>query len=66
MLPENISQSEWDPILTPSMQEYAWVRVVGKQLQIKLAPYEQFTLVMDAKAIPQLIKILSRLENKLE
>ena len=57
-------KSEWDPILTPSMQEYALVRQADSLLQIKLA--SGYVINLDARAIPQLRKILARLENKLE
>jgi hypothetical protein len=59
-------QSEWDPILTPKLSEYAWLRVNNNRLELKLATYKDIVVTLDSKAIPQLIKILSRLENKLE
>lgn len=63
MLHENTLQSDWDPILTPSMYEYALVRQVDSILQIKLGGY---VVNLDAKCIPQLRKILAKLDNKLE
>ena len=59
-------QSEWDPILTPKLSEYAWVRLNDNMLEIKLAACSDITTMLDSRAIPQLIKALSRLENKLE
>jgi len=59
-------QSEWNPILTPLLSEYAWVRLNDNMLEIKLATCPNITTKLDSRAIPQLIKALSRLENKLE
>lgn len=57
-------EAEWDPILTPGMTEYAWVRVRGHLLQIKVRNLPSIIFQMDAKAIPQLIKILQRLDKR--
>lgn len=63
MTPKQVS--EWDPILTPALTEYGWVRQNGNMLEIKLASFPTYTINVDAKAIPQLIKILQRLETTL-
>ena len=57
--------SEWDPILTPKLTEYAWLRVNDSKLEIKMANHPTYTIVMDAKAIPQMIKILERLDKEI-
>lgn len=57
--------SEWDPIITPALTEYGWVRQNGSMLEIKLASAPSYTINVDARAIPQLIKILQRLEATL-
>jgi hypothetical protein len=56
--------SEWDPILTPSMKVYADLRLNEQWLEIKLAESSNYTIKLDAKVIPQLIKILQRMEVK--
>lgn len=54
--------SDWDPILTPNMHEYALIRLAENMLQIKL--HSGYVVNLDAKAIPQLIKSLTRLEKQ--
>lgn len=54
-------QSEWDPILTPELDEYMLVRLNGKELELKLMDCNA-TVHIAAEAIPQLIKCLQRLE----
>jgi hypothetical protein len=53
--------SEWDPILTPNLTEYALVRLNNDILEIKFAKQPRFSVIIDKGAIPQLIKILERL-----
>ena len=55
--------SEWDSILTPNMHKYALVRLAENILQIKL--HSGYVVTLDARAIPQLIKILTRLEKQI-
>ena len=57
--------SEWDPILTPAMREYALVRLNDKLLEIKLDSCKDITIRLDAKVIPQLRKILERLDTEI-
>jgi hypothetical protein len=54
--------SEWDPILTPDRQVYADLRINGDLLELRLARTPNYTIVMDAKVIPHLIKILQRMD----
>lgn len=54
--------SEWDPILTPNGQVYADLRINEEKLEIRLARTPNYTIVMDAKVIPHLIKILQRMQ----
>ena len=58
-----INTSEWNPIVTPSGNEYALVRLAEGILQIKL--YKGYVVNIDAKAIPQLINILTHLEKEI-
>lgn len=58
-----INTSEWNPIITPSGSEYALVRLAEGMLQIKL--YKGYVVNIDAKAIPQLINILTSLEKEI-
>lgn len=51
----------WESILTPSLQEYAYVRKIDGILQIKLR--SGYTLNLDEKVIPQLIDILIDLKT---
>lgn len=55
--------TEWESIITPTLREYAWVRVHDNLLELKFAAHD-YTITMDAKAIPQLIRILQSLEPK--
>ena len=55
--------SEWDPVLTPNMHVYALIRLAENMLQIKL--HSGYVVNLDSKAIPQLIKILTRLEKQI-
>lgn len=57
-------EKEWEPIFTPSMAEYARVRVRGHMLQMKVKNIPSIIFQMDAKVIPQLIKILQRLDTQ--
>lgn len=59
----NILQSEWDPVLTPGLKEYLLIRLNGDVLEIKTARSPSATLHIDAKAIPQIISILTRLKQ---
>lgn len=58
----NTLVSEWDPIMTPALTPYAWVRVNDGVLELRLER-NGMTVKLDAKAIPQLIKILTRLDT---
>lgn len=57
-------KSEWDPILTENLKEYANVRLNEGRLEIQFASLLGYTLCMDAKIIPQLIKALQRMEKR--
>lgn len=57
--------SEWDPILTPNLAEYAWLRLNEGRMELRFASHPDYTIFMDAKAIPQMIKILERMNTNL-
>ena len=57
--------SDWDPILTPKLSEYAWMRVNEENLEIVMCRHPELTITFDAKVIPQMIKILERMNKEL-
>lgn len=57
--------SNWHAILTPSMQEYALVRIADGLLQIKVNHGLNYVVNLDVKVIPQLINILTQLEKEI-
>ena len=57
-------KSEWDPILTENLKEYANVRLNEGRLEIQFESLQGYTMSMDAKIIPQLIKALQRMEKR--
>jgi hypothetical protein len=56
---------EWEPILKTNMDVYAEVRLNETMLEIKPYPDKNIVMGVDAKCIPQLIKILQRMESKI-
>lgn len=62
MASSNILQSEWDTVFTPALREYLLIRLNGKILEIQTTKSPVITMHIDAKAIPQIINILTRLK----
>jgi hypothetical protein len=60
-----IEPYEWNPILTSNMDVYVEVRLNGTMLEIKPYPDKDIVMRLDAKCIPQLIKILQKMENRI-
>lgn len=56
--------SEWDPILRPNMDVYAELRINDGRLELQFDRHPNITVSLDAKVIPQLIKILERMERR--
>lgn len=58
--------SEWDPIFRSNLKEYANMRLNEDMVELVFENCKEFTIFFDIRAVPQMIKILQRMEKHLE